>query len=93
MLGQPHLRPAMRLARRSLSREAATRAEARGWELSGEVAISQQRILAERGMVVVEPTSALLEGLAGIGRTIADEWAARAGEDGQRLLPAYRAAG
>ena len=72
-------------------REAASRAEARGWEMSDEAATSQQRILAERGMVVADASPALLEGLAGVGRTIAEEWAARAGEDGRRLLDAYRA--
>jgi len=80
-------------AQQAQLRDAAARAETRGWEMSDEAGIAQPRILAERGMVVAEPSAALLDGLAGIGRTIADEWAARAGEDGRRLLEAFRAAG
>ena len=79
-------------AQQSQLREAAARAEARGWAMSDEAAISQSRILAERGMVVADASPALLAGLEAVGRTIAEEWATRAGEDGQRLLAAYRAA-
>jgi hypothetical protein len=32
----------------------------------------------------------VMEGLSRISQTIAQEWAARAGEDGAKLLAAYR---
>ena len=73
-------------------RAAAARAETRGWQMSDEAGASQQAILAQRGMQVLEPTAELLAGLAAIGRTQAEEWAGRAGEDGRRVLDAYRAA-
>ena len=49
-----------------------------------------QATLAARGMQVAQPTPAVMEGLSRISQTIAQEWAARAGEDGAKLLAAYR---
>ena len=46
----------------------------------------------QRGMTVAQPTPALMEGLARVGETMAQEWLSRAGEDGQRVISAYRAA-
>jgi hypothetical protein len=83
---------ALPAAQQQALREAATRAEARGWQLSDEAATAQQAILGSRGMTVAEPTPALLAGLAALGQGMADEWAGRAGEDGKRVLDAYRAA-
>ncbi len=73
-------------------RAAAAKAEARGWQLSDEAAATQQAMLGSRGMQVLQPTPELLAGLAAIGRSMAEEWAGRAGEDGRRVLEAYRAA-
>lgn len=73
-------------------RAAARTAEARGWELSDEATVTMQNTLAQRGMTVAQPTPALMEGLARVGETMAQEWLARAGEDGQRVITAYRAA-
>ena len=71
-------------------REAAKRAEDRGWALSAEARDAAQATLAARGMQVAQPTPAVMEGLSRISQTIAQEWAARAGEDGAKLLAAYR---
>ncbi len=73
-------------------RTAAAAAETRGWEASDSETVTQQNILAQRGMTIGMPTPALMEGLARIGRTQADEWVAKAGEEGRRLIEAYRAA-
>ena len=51
-----------------------------------------QNTLAQRGVTVAQPTPALMEGLGRIGETMAQEWLTRAGEDGQRVISAYRAA-
>ena len=72
-------------------RAAAAKAEARGWQLSDEAAATQQAMLGSRGMQVAQPTPELLAGLAAVGATLAEEWATRAGEDGRRVLAAYRA--
>ncbi len=74
-------------------RAAAARAETRGYELSEEAQRGAEATLAQRGMQVGPPSQQLLDELARVGRTMADEWAQRAGEDGRRLLEQYRAAG
>jgi TRAP-type C4-dicarboxylate transport system substrate-binding protein len=73
-------------------RAAAATAEARGWAASDTETVNQQNILAQRGMTVGTPTPALMQGLARIGATQADEWVAKAGDEGKRLIDAYRAA-
>ena len=72
-------------------RAAAATAETRGWQMSAEARDSAQATLAARGMTVQQPTPALMQGMARVGAAMAEEWAGRAGEDGQRLLAAYRA--
>ena len=82
---------ALPAAQQTAMREAAKRAEDRGWALSAEARDAAQATLAARGMQVMQPTPAVMEGLSRISQTIAQEWAMRAGEDGARLLAAYRA--
>jgi TRAP-type C4-dicarboxylate transport system substrate-binding protein len=73
-------------------RTAAAAAEARGWEASDVEAVNQQNTLQQRGMTIGTPTPALMQGLMRIGATQADEWVAKAGDEGKRLIDAYRAA-
>ena len=82
---------ALPAAQQTAMREAAKRAEDRGWALSAEARDAAQATLAARGMQVSQPTPAVMEGLSRISQTIAQEWATRAGEDGAKLLAAYRA--
>ncbi len=70
--------------------EAAQSAETRGWELSAEEMTVKTKALKEAGIIVVPPSDALKSGLAKIGDTIAREWAASAGADGEAMLAAYR---
>ncbi|WP_431280551.1 TRAP transporter substrate-binding protein [Humitalea sp. 24SJ18S-53] len=72
-------------------RAAAAAAETRGFAMSEEAASSAQATLATRGMTVAPPTPALLDGMQRVSNTMVDEWIVRAGEDGQRLIAAYRA--
>ena len=72
-------------------RAAAEAAEKRGYELSEQAAKETEATLGQRGMRVLQPTPRLLEDLTRVGRTMADEWVQRAGEDGKKLLDAYRA--
>lgn len=74
-------------------RNAAERAEQRGWDLAQEQEVSRQRQLAERGMIVTDPApQKLMEDLARIGNIMVDEWLQKAGPDGRALIEAYRAA-
>ncbi|MCS6920666.1 MAG: TRAP transporter substrate-binding protein [Elioraea sp.] len=76
-----------------LIRDAAERAEQRGWELAQEQERTRQEELARRGMIVADPPpERLMRELAQIGETMTNEWLAKAGEDGRKLIEAYRAA-
>jgi TRAP-type C4-dicarboxylate transport system substrate-binding protein len=72
-------------------RTAAAAAEKRGYEISEAAAKDTEATLGQRGMRVLQPSARLLEDLTRVGRTMADEWVQRAGEDGKKLLDAYRA--
>lgn len=73
-------------------REAAAQAEKRGWEMSSQAKAESEVTLAKRGMQVNAASPALLQGMAAVSRTMVDEWLTRAGEDGKKLIDAYRAA-
>ncbi len=73
-------------------REAATRAEARGYRYSEEAATATQKALADHGMTIGTVTPELRAQFQQVSRTMVDEWIARAGEDGRKLVEAYRAA-
>ncbi|HMF23594.1 MAG TPA: TRAP transporter substrate-binding protein [Pseudolabrys sp.] len=70
--------------------EAAKVAEERGWKLSVEEMTVKTKALKDAGIVVLAPSRQLESGLAKIGATIAKEWAASAGADGEAILAAYR---
>ncbi len=72
-------------------RDLAAAAERRGYEMSAEAQRTTEATLAQRGMQVIPPTPEFLEGLRRVSRQMTDEWVQRAGEDGARLIAAYRA--
>jgi len=73
-------------------RAAAANAERRGWEMSEQAKTAAEATLAQRGMTVAQPSRALLEGMSRVSEEMVREWLGRAGEDGQRVIQAYRAA-
>jgi TRAP-type C4-dicarboxylate transport system substrate-binding protein len=73
-------------------RAAATAAEARGYAMAEEAQRATETMLGTRGMQIVPPTAEFLDGLSRVSRQMTDEWVARAGEDGARLIEAYRRA-
>lgn len=70
--------------------EAAAAAEARGWEMSAAETESKIATLKENGMTVSQPSETLSEQLAEIGKTMTQEWLEDAGEEGQKVIDAYR---
>ncbi len=68
---------------------AAERAQERGWEMSRREADRQKAVLNENGLRVMEPSQELMDGLAEIGRQMADEWLEAAGAEGQAILESY----
>ncbi|MCK8784852.1 TRAP transporter substrate-binding protein [Roseomonas sp. NAR14] len=76
---------------RKAVQEAAAKAETRGWAASAEAQRTQEAALATHGMTVARPSPELLAGLATVSRTMVDEWLTRSGEDGRKVIDAYRA--
>ena len=70
---------------------AASEAEKRGWEASKAETDAKIAIMEENGIVVSEPSDALVKRLNEVGATMEQEWLERAGEDGKALVEAYRA--
>ncbi len=72
-------------------RALAARAEVRGYELSAETWRNTEATLGQRGMQVIPPTPEFLAGLRRVSTQMTEEWVGRAGDDGKRLIEAYRA--
>jgi len=77
-------------AQKKLITDAAAAAEKRGWDLSKQREQSANKMLADNGMTVHTPDTALMTSLAKVGDTIAAEWLKAAGADGEAILKAYR---
>lgn len=71
--------------------DAAKAAETRGYTMSEEATASTEATLRQRGMTIAQPTPELMEGMRRISAQMVEEWVGRTGEDGQRLIAAYRA--
>jgi TRAP-type transport system periplasmic protein len=71
---------------------AAERAAARGKEMAKEGEVRMAERLRERGVQTPPPGDALMAELRAIGETLTQEWAQRAGPEGQQMLERYRAA-
>ncbi len=69
---------------------AAHQAEVRGWAASQAENASKIATLKRNGMTVIKHNATLSEGLAAIGKTMAEVWASRADEAGRAALAAYR---
>jgi TRAP-type C4-dicarboxylate transport system substrate-binding protein len=70
---------------------AARAAEARGWRYAEEAQTSAERRLAERGLQIGTVSPEVAAQFDQINRTMTEEWIARAGEDGKRLIEQFRA--
>ncbi|EKF20786.1 TRAP transporter substrate-binding protein [Nitratireductor pacificus] len=69
--------------------DAAAAAETRGWEASVKETEEKTQALKDNGITVTTPSAELKTGLAAFGATMAEEWAANAGEAGKAVLDAY----
>jgi len=83
---------ALPAAQREAVIAAARAAQARGLEMSRASEREAQETLAARGIRIERPGQALREGLSRVSATMTEEWVGRAGEDGRKLVDAYRAA-
>lgn len=69
---------------------AAEAAEARGWEMSAAEADAQTAVLAENGMIIVEPSAELTAGLQEIGAQMLENWQANASDAALSILTTYQ---
>jgi TRAP-type C4-dicarboxylate transport system substrate-binding protein len=70
--------------------EAATAAEARGWDMAAKETSIKTEMLAENGMDVSKPSKELTDALRNIGSTMAEEWIEESGQRGTAVLAEYR---
>jgi TRAP-type C4-dicarboxylate transport system substrate-binding protein len=82
---------ALPASQRKVLREAAAAAADRAWAMAVSEQPVLQEVLSDHGITVRPPSAQLLAGLGQVGATMLDEWRARAGEPGARLLEALGA--
>ncbi len=70
--------------------DAAAAAETRGWEMAHAETSAKTATLAENGIKVAQPSDQLKADLQAIGKTMGEEWAAEAGDDGKAIMSAYQ---
>jgi len=70
--------------------KAAAAAEKRGWDMSKVREKEGNELLAKNGIKMHKPDKAMQSAFAKVGATMAAEWEAKAGADGQAILKAYR---
>jgi len=70
--------------------EAAHIAEVRGWMMSMKSNIEKPQVLAANGMKVSVVPPKLDEELKAVGQKMVEAWEARAGEEGKKIIEAYR---
>ena len=78
-------------ATKGVFRTAAERAAARGPGLAQESERTMTARLRQQGMILPEASAELLAGLRAIGERQTQDWAQRAGPEGQQMLERYRA--
>jgi TRAP-type C4-dicarboxylate transport system substrate-binding protein len=70
--------------------KAAADAEARGWKLSEEKNSWYVDQLKSKGMVIVKPSDQLTADLRRVGNVMLAEWQRKAGDEGKKVIEAYR---
>ncbi len=71
--------------------KAAADAEARGWKVSEEKTAWYYDQLKAKGMSIMKPSEQLTADLRKVGNYMLAEWLRKAGDDGRKVIDAYRA--
>ena len=71
-------------------RDAASKAESRGWAMSKVRQFEANEMLVKNGMTLHDPDAAMKSAFGKVGNQILDEWLKKAGPEGQALIKAYR---
>ena len=64
--------------------------EARGWKLSEEKNNWYLDQLKSKGMVIIKPSDQLTADLRRVGNVMLAEWQRKSGDDGRKVIEAYR---
>ena len=70
--------------------KAAADAETRGWKLSEEKNTWYVEQLKAKGMSIVKPSEQLMADLRKVGNLMLAEWVRKSGDDGRKVIDAYR---
>ncbi|MBV1800254.1 TRAP transporter substrate-binding protein [Siccirubricoccus sp. G192] len=70
---------------------ATRRAEERGWRYAEEAQKAAESRLAEKGLIIGTIPPDVMAALRQVSATMTEEWIAKAGEDGRKLIEALRA--
>ena len=70
--------------------KAAAAAESRGWKLSEEKNGWYLDQLKQKGMNIAKPSEQLMADMRKVGNVMLAEWLRRAGDDGRKVIDAYR---
>ena len=70
--------------------KAAADAESRGWKLSEEKNGWYLEQLKKNGMTIIKPSDQLTADLRRVGNVMLAEWQRKAGDDGRKVIEAYR---
>lgn len=65
-------------------------AEKRGWDLSAKAETNAVEELRRNGMTVSQPSPALLADVRAVGAKLTEEWLAKVGDDGKKVIEDYR---
>ncbi len=68
---------------------AAASAEARGWEMSKAEAAAETGVMAENGIIVVEPSAELMTGLREIGAQMLEDLQASASDEAKTIIAEF----
>jgi TRAP-type C4-dicarboxylate transport system substrate-binding protein len=77
-------------AQKKALQDAAAAAELRGWDLSRQREQAANKQLADNGMSLLTPDTAMRAAFVKVGDTILAEWQKSAGADGEAIIGAYR---
>jgi TRAP-type C4-dicarboxylate transport system substrate-binding protein len=69
--------------------DAARNAEERGWKTSESENERYVKTMADKGIKIMKPSAQLSAEFEKIGKQIADEWAQKAGSDGEAILKSF----
>src|SRR5690606_12596754 len=79
-------------AQKEAIQTAAKAAEERAWSNAGEISVKLTKVLQDNGIIVKEPNDKMQEEIAELRDVFIKEWLQSAGDEGEKIIEAYRSA-